>query len=294
MKITVLGAGSAFSMKQYQSNFLIEFDGYRMLFDAGGDIRWSMQEIGLGVNDIDGIYISHLHADHIGGLEWISLNRFFNKNIPKPDLYISEYLVDDLWADCLKGGLSTYQGAVLELKDYFNLRVIKENDSDSLFGIKILNGKPFMNYNSDKRLKMIPVQTVHVMSGYKIMPSFGLMLQKEIRISTPIEGGIRGDWVPTGKKVYITADTQYSPYQIRDFYAQADLILEDCETATFKSHVHAHYEDLKTLPDEFKSKMWLYHYNDNILDEKNYGDMQVKAKGDGFLGFLRQGQVIDI
>ena len=27
--------------------------------------------MGLGYADIDAVYISHLHADHVGGLEWL-------------------------------------------------------------------------------------------------------------------------------------------------------------------------------------------------------------------------------
>lgn len=282
MKITVLGAGSAFSLSQYQSNFLLDFDGYKMLFDCGSDIRWAMHDVKLGVNDIDGIYISHLHADHIGGLEWVALSRFFNKSLPKPDLYISEYLVDDLWSDCLKGGLSTYQGAILNLKDYFNVISIPENSYGFILG------------SGEVHLQLIPVQTVHVMSGYKIMPSFGLLL-KHYKLTDPNDTGVRCKFEYIDKPVvYITADTQYSPYQIRDFYAQADVILEDCETASFKSHVHAHYEDLKTLESEFKNKMWLYHYNDQPWGCADFKAMQQMAKHDGFLGFLTKGQVIEI
>jgi len=276
MKLTVLGAGSAFSMNQYQSNFLLDFDGYKMLFDCGSDIRWAMHDVKLGVNDINAIYISHLHADHIGGLEWVALNRFFNKSLPKVDLYISEYLVDDLWSDCLKGGLSTYQGAVLGLNDYFNVIVIPENGTHTLTSLK----------NHYKIWNITPVQTVHVMSGYKIMPSFGLMIDSTYTSDSSLRDN--------HYKVYITADTQYRPYQIRDFYAQADLILEDCETSNFKSHVHAHYEDLNKLEIEFKNKMWLYHYNDQPWGGADLDAMQQMAKHDGFLGFLTQGQIIEI
>lgn len=276
MKLTVLGAGSAFSLSQYQSNFLLDFDGYKMLFDCGGDIRWAMKEQGLTVNDIDGIYISNLHADHIGGLEWVALTRFFNKKYPKVDLYISKYLVDDLWSDCLKGGLSTYQGAVLTLKDYFNVIVIGSNGTHTLTSPE----------NHYKIWNITPVQTVHVMSGYKIMPSFGLMID-----STYVSDSALRD---SHFKLYITADTQYSPYQIRDFYAQADLILEDCETSDFKTHVHAHYEDLNKLELEFKNKMWLYHYNDQPWGCADFEAMQQMARHDGFKGFLVQGQTIDI
>jgi ribonuclease BN (tRNA processing enzyme) len=114
------------------------------------------------------------------------------------------------------------------------------------------------------------------MSGYKIMPSYGLMIEKNEK-NNPI------------KKVYITGDTQYCPYQIRDFYEQADVILEDCETFKIKSHVHAHYEDLILLEEKFKSKMWLYHYDGKYTEERNQ-----KAIDDGFKGFLKQGQILEI
>lgn len=275
MKLTVLGAGSAFSMTQYQSNFLLDFDGHKMLFDCGSDIRWALKEQGLGVNDIDSVYISHLHSDHIGGLEYLALNRFFNKNKPIPTLYISKYLVDDLWSNCLKGGLSTYEGKVLRLDDYFNVVPIIPNASFEIESTK----------RDHKYWELTPVQTVHIMSGYVIMNSFGLMIDSTF--------GPRSSLRDKHFKTYITSDTQYSPYQIRAFYEQADVILEDCETAPFKSHVHAHYEDLKQLEDKFKNKMWLYHYNDIPHRCADMDAMQQMAKHDGFKGFLTQGQVIE-
>ena len=48
----------------------------------------------------------------------------------------------------------------------------------------------------------------------------------------------------------------------------ADIIFHDCETLPFKSGVHAHYEDLKTLDDKTRKKMWLYHYQDNGNSDK--------------------------
>ena len=47
-----------------------------------------------------------------------------------------------------------------------------------------------------------------------------------------------------------------------DFYKQADLIIQDCETTPFKSGVHANYSELVTLPLEIKTKMMLLHYQD--------------------------------
>ena len=82
----------------------------------------------------------------------------------------------------------------------------------------------------------------------------------------------------------MTTDTQFSPEQIKNFYDMADLIFQDCETGEFESGVHAHYNQLKTLPEKFKKKMWLYHYQDGELPD---------AKADGFLGLVKMGQVFD-
>lgn len=64
----------------------------------------------------------------------------------------------------------------------------------------------------------------------------------------------------------------------------ADVIYHDCETSPFKSGVHAHYNDLKTLPSATKAKMWLYHYQPGEKPD---------ALADGFLGYATKGQSYD-
>jgi glyoxylase-like metal-dependent hydrolase (beta-lactamase superfamily II) len=71
--------------------FLVEMDGKRILFDTGmnprlmreddGDIGVLMAEsdalvpmlatVGVGLGDLDGVVVSHLHNDHAGGLEYL-------------------------------------------------------------------------------------------------------------------------------------------------------------------------------------------------------------------------------
>ncbi len=72
------------------SVFLLEKDGRRILFDGGNggaDARLpiAMNILGLDNEDIDYVYITHLHGDHVGGLLDGSAAVF-----PNAEIYVSE------------------------------------------------------------------------------------------------------------------------------------------------------------------------------------------------------------
>lgn len=248
MELIFLGSGSAFTMNNRQSNMiLVDDDGEIMLIDCGSDIRHGLSQVGLSYKNIKDVYISHLHADHCGGLEWLAFCTKFDPGCERPRLWLNRYLKTDLWNKVLAGGLASLQGEYADIDTYFNLQRTSKD------------GKFVWN-----KLSMQMVQTVHVMDGYTIVPSFGLM------------------FLANNKNVFITTDTQFCPEQIMDFYRKADIIFQDCETSPFMSRVHAHYNQLKDLPEEIKSKMWLYHYQDGPLPD---------ATADGFRGFVKQRQI---
>ncbi len=192
--------------------------------------------------------ISHLHADHIGSLEWLALVTYFNPNFPRPKLFAIRTLMNELWNKSLRGGLETLEGKLANLTDYFDCRPISINRSFRW-----------------ETLEFTPVQTVHVVSGMKIQHSYGLLIRED----------------GSDRVVFFSTDMQFAPYQMRKLYEKADLIFHDCETAPFKSGVHAHYDDLKTLPAALKGKIWLYHYQPRPPQ---------KPLEDGFLGFVTKGQ----
>jgi len=258
MKFLFLGTGSAFSMKNYQSNMLIEENGKYLLIDAGGDIRFALRDVGMSSKDINSVYITHLHNDHIGGMEYIAFTTFFDPDREMPKLFCHKVLVEDLWSDSLKGGLSSVQGRILNIYDYFDVQPLETQSSFEWEGINF---------------KLI--SSIHVFNGYSTIPTFGLMITSK-----------------TGYNVYLTSDTQFTPDHMKEHYLKADMIINDCETSPFHSQVHAHYDDLKTLDKEIKAKMYLWHYQDNAID--NFNDWQQKAKADGFKGFLQRGEMLTI
>ena len=257
MKFTFVGTGSAFCLKNFQCNILIENEDKKLLIDAGGDIRFALNEQQLSYKDIDALYITHPHQDHIGGIEYLALTSYFDPSKSPIEYYGHRGLTNDVWT-AISPGLATLQGITASFGTFFNMNIIKENGEFSWQSI---------------RFELI--QSVHIMNKYSIMPSFGLMMTTE-----------------KGTKVYYPSDTQFAPNQMKDFYRESDLIFHDCETSPFWSQVHSHYEELKTLDKEHKSKMWLLHYQDNVVED--WEGWNQKAREDGFLGFLKKGQVIEV
>lgn len=235
MKLIFAGTGSAFTMRNWQTNLILRYNDKNLLFDCGGDIRHSLKDINLSYKSIDAMYISHLHGDHAGGVENLAFCSYFDPTMDhKIKLYGNGELLRKGWNNSWKGGLESIQGQVMSLTDYFDVNMVRPNDCFEWEGI---------TFNL--------VQSVHIMNGYAIVPSYGLMF-------------IDPD---SGLKVFLTGDIQFNPNQIMDFYKDADIIVQDCETLPFCSGVHANFTELMTLPADIKKKMILVHYQDNILSE---------------------------
>jgi len=252
VKILYLGTGSAFCQSNWQSNYLIKTEKSNLLLDCGTDARRSLPANKLSYLDIKNVYISHLHADHVGGLGELGLfNKFLNKG-PKVKLFANEALIDDIWST-VRPSLATLQNEITSLGTYFDVITIKNNGTFTIDDVEFR-----------------PVQVMHIYDGYNFQPSFGLIVK-----------------TLEGKKVFFTTDTQFNPNQLQDFYNDANYIVSDCEVG-LKSGVHSHFDELCTLSPDIKKNMVLTHYSDIVWD--NFDEWQKKAVDNGFIGFVKPGQ----
>ena len=267
MEFMAIGSGNAFTKKNWQSNFLITQNGKRLMIDCGTYSWLAMDELKLTTGDIDAVYISHLHADHCGGLEELMFTTYFNPTLKRPTLFCegayvkdtdigiihSSGLVKELWDNVLCGGARGLEGVEATLDTFFDVKPVKANKSFTWEGITF-----------------DIIQTIHISSKYKIEHSFGLM------------------WTDpdTKERVYLTTDSQFCPVNaMKAYLREANVIFHDCETSPYASGVHAHYNELRMLAPEIKQKMWLYHFQDNVIT--NWDEWEQKAKDDGFLGFVK-------
>lgn len=233
MRLLFLGSGSAFTVGggNFQSNMLLTSDsGRHLLLDCGSDIRFCMHEQGLLPSDLHDIYISHLHADHAGGLEYVGFSTLFDPSVPRPRLFLPRDLVGPLWEHTLLGGMGLTEHGEATLSTYFDVHPV--DDSFEWEGISL-------------RL----VRTDHVVSARHKMHSHGLML------------------LVGQRRIFITTDTRHTPELLAPHYEQADLVFHDCETSPFRSGVHAHYDELAQLSEATRKKTWLYHYQPGPLPD---------------------------
>lgn len=253
-KLQFIGAGSAFSVQNFQSNAVLTAgNGKRLLIDFGGYVPLSLAAAGLTVYDIDAIYGSHLHADHVGGGEYLALRtkfdpRFVDSNGAKRSLrlFMHSSIRAAFW-EMLRNGC-VLPGKKSELEDFFKV----ESCEDSF---------------EWEGTRFTLVRTTHCLDGDQPMPCFGLT------------------WNSGENVIWFSSDTVFETERVQHLMDGADVIFHDCETAPFSSGVHAHYKQLVTWPAEVKAKVHAYHYND--------GDKPDCVK-DGFAGWVNVGEVFEL
>ncbi len=293
MKITVVGCGNAFSKKQFNQCYMLEEDGRRLLIDFGAKVPYALDHLNIDIKTINDIYISHLHGDHVGGLEELAFLRYDwvrrpqhyserHESMKAPCLIGNSQLLSDLWRKSLRGGLESMEGFDATIETYFQPMAIAPNKTFEWMGWEC---------------KLI--QQVHIMTGSMISHTFGLFMTKEGH-----------------KSIYFTTDSQHcSPRQIEIFYKKSDIIFQDCEcvgcdvvkkNSDFISGVHANYAQLAAWPsansvdvgDDIRAKMFLSHYQDFVILGKDYKGQDCQwfqmAIDDGFKGFVCVGMEIEV
>lgn len=100
--VTCLGHGGAFSpLSVGNTSFLVDYDRFKILVDCGTTVPESLAEIGVDPGSITHCVITHLHADHVGGLERLLYHRhYISKALRLPLIMGSE--VADTWIDVTK------------------------------------------------------------------------------------------------------------------------------------------------------------------------------------------------
>jgi len=245
------GVGSAFAKKNSPTSMILAKNGKVLLVDCGTTVPVVLAEKQIKVTDFDGYYVTHSHADHIGGLEELLLTARYQERI-KPTMLISDRFQKLLWERSLRGGSEFNENGVLQFNDL--ARTVRP---------KRMPGKPReMCRARFQGFEIVLFRTLHVPGSASSWEhaywSTGLLVED---------------------KVLLTADTRFDPSLFADLeMAKVSVIFHDCQLFQ-PGNVHATYWELKTLPADLRARMWLTHYGDNFA--------QFHPKRDGFLGFVQ-------
>ncbi len=267
LRIVFLGIGSAFTRRNRQSNFLIIQGDHHILVDCGTLGPFALDDVGLNVTKVQCYLPTHSHADHIGGLEEVALvNRYIPKATDKPKMIITKEYQELLWEKSLSGGAEfceAAQGQPLQLTDFFDILRPKE--------IELL-GRTVWSYQHGP-IELVIMRTLH-------FPDSAVSIDEAQWCSG----------VLVNRRVWISGDTMFEKDYPTQFSGISEVMFHDCQM--FQGGVHASYRELMTLPDKIRSKIYLYHYNDNWDAPKTWVGASDNFTGDpikdGFLGWAEQ------
>jgi hydroxyacylglutathione hydrolase len=138
LELAFIACGSLFSKEFYNNNFLIIKGNNDLLLDFGITGPRALNEItGLSPIDIENIFVTHSHSDHIGGLEYLALFKgYMSPDKNRISILLTEYYKYILWKASLNGGMewneSNSKSERLKLNDYFNICIFKEKNSTEI------------------------------------------------------------------------------------------------------------------------------------------------------------------
>ncbi|UUZ86747.1 MBL fold metallo-hydrolase [Paenibacillus sp. P26] len=223
MKLTFLGTGDFYPRSLGHNSALLEWEGTRLAIDFPASNAPSLERLGLGLHDVPNVFLSHLHEDHINGIQqfayWHEIHSRMTGTGRKPRLFIASNLLDDLWS-AVRPGLSLTTGGVRELDHYFDLHII-----DSGHPAFELDGVSFECIRTD-----------HVPS----MVSYGPLAKPYF---------------------YFSCDSKADPPLLASVAPEIERIFHDCHLWDLKIEAHASLEDIRALPPEIQAKTVLMHYN---------------------------------
>jgi len=258
LSLFFLGVGSAFSKRHYQTNLLIVKGQDHLMVDCGTKAPQAFYDLGLPVSQIRNFFLTHSHADHIGGLEEVMLVARYGTQT-KPNVWITEIYQNSLWDMSLRGGSA------------FNEETAGKNLT---FGDMWQVHRPRWQPGYPRETYEFEVGSIHLKTFRTMHVPGNAATWEDSFWST---GLIIDD------RILFSGDTRYDQPLVEDYCGlfPIETIFHDCQFLP-PGGVHASIDELKGLPEALKAKTLLMHYGDDW--EKN----AEKIDGFGFAGLARQ------
>jgi ribonuclease Z len=201
IRVTLLGTGTpAPVMNRFGASILVEAGEQKFLFDAGRGAMQRLTQIRVGWKDVTGVFLTHLHSDHVVGF---------------PDLWLTGWLVGGRDAPLLVWGPRGTQKMMLHLSQAyeFDVAIRQADEHAAAAGALIVAEDIAEGFAYEKNgVRITPFDVDHA----PIEPAFGYRIDFR------------------GRSVVLSGDTRFSENLIRRAEG-ADLLIH--EVAAIASHL---------------------------------------------------------
>lgn len=76
-KLFVTGTGCSHAREQMSTNVVVEYEGFKLGIECPHPIMHQMHLSGLAAENVDAWFVTHIHADHVSGLESLAFYRWY-------------------------------------------------------------------------------------------------------------------------------------------------------------------------------------------------------------------------
>ncbi len=232
MEIIPLGVGEAFAKTLRQTNYLVRpAEGEPFLVDFGHTAPRALHALGIEMRSVARVLLSHLHGDHVGGLEELGFTGYFSWG-ERPVLHVPANLLPHLWDHVLAAGMGqrlhdpSGRPRTAGLETYFDVRPLRPREAVSLGSVRAT-----------------PFATPHVPGR----PSWGFRLEDRA----------------TGGVAVLTCDSRLHRGNLEGPGRGAHAIFHDCQLSDNGAPIHATLRELLALPLDVQERILLVHYGDD-------------------------------
>ncbi len=143
MEVVILGTGDAFAAERAGSSALVVGPAGQLLIDAPDAIMRVLAQasassgIAIGPGTFDDILITHIHGDHVNGLEAIGFWRWLERRQhgrPLPRLHTIPEVAARLW-ERLAPAMD--QSGTATLADYFEVHILSKDGVAKIAGLEV-------------------------------------------------------------------------------------------------------------------------------------------------------------
>ena len=245
MELEVLGIGNAFTTVHNNTSFLISQD-LRFLIDGPQSLFKILRQRGLGPADIDGVIATHIHGDHVSGLETLLIWKRGVQGVRTP-LYTSRRVYKELESRFFPSFAQAFSSDLMKIEtrtfdSYVEFRELSETSETQL--TSGLSAEIRHNWHPTPTLGIklhTNSHSVGISGDTCYRPSLLAELRRKNLIDQVAYDQLAGDWLWS-----------------------ADVIYHEADKSTTGPHTSEY--DLLQLPDHLQNKIRLVHVPDETTD----------------------------